>query len=371
MTVTLPARPSRHTRPPDQAASAAPPRCPAASAARTIPSAPATPATSASAPSRSRTTIGSADPRRDRGRPRSIWRYRAAAPRAPDVAAAPGLAPGCTRLRPRRQPRRARSACARCGSRTTAATRRTRSRTASSPSRCPRRGPSAWTRSPARRPATWPNAVAAAAARAGLRSVVVIPSRPRGRQDHHDRGLRRHAGRGRGHLRRRQPALLRGRRRGVRATWGFVNVNLRPYYAEGSKTVGYEIAEQLGWRLPEQVVSPIASGSLLTKVDKAFRELGVARPGRGHALPRLRRAGDRLLAGVAGLRGRPRRRTPGRAGHHRQVAGHRQPRRRAVRAGRLPPHRRRDRGRHRRRGRRGHPAARARPRASSPRPPAA
>ncbi len=55
--------------------------------------------------------------------------------------------------------------------------------------------------------------------------------------------------------------------------WGFVNVNLRPYYAEGSKTVGYEIAEQLGWRLPDQVVIPIASGALLTKVDKAFREL--------------------------------------------------------------------------------------------------
>jgi len=54
--------------------------------------------------------------------------------------------------------------------------------------------------------------------------------------------------------------------------WGFVNVNLRPYYAEGSKTVGYEIAEQLGWRLPDAIVSPIASGSLLTKVDKAFRE---------------------------------------------------------------------------------------------------
>ena len=55
--------------------------------------------------------------------------------------------------------------------------------------------------------------------------------------------------------------------------WAFVNVNLRPYYAEGSKTIGYEVAEQLGWRLPAQVVSPVASGSLLTKVDKAFREL--------------------------------------------------------------------------------------------------
>jgi threonine synthase len=56
--------------------------------------------------------------------------------------------------------------------------------------------------------------------------------------------------------------------------WAFVNVNVRPFYAEGSKTVGYEIAEQLGWRLPDQVVIPIASGSLLTKVDKAWRELG-------------------------------------------------------------------------------------------------
>jgi threonine synthase len=53
----------------------------------------------------------------------------------------------------------------------------------------------------------------------------------------------------------------------------FVNVNVRPYYAEGSKTLGYEVAEQLGWRLPDQVVIPMASGELLTKVDKAFTEL--------------------------------------------------------------------------------------------------
>jgi threonine synthase len=56
----------------------------------------------------------------------------------------------------------------------------------------------------------------------------------------------------------------------------FVNQNVRPYYAEGSKTMGYEIAEQLGWRIPAQVVIPMASGSLLTKVDKAFRELVAA-----------------------------------------------------------------------------------------------
>jgi threonine synthase len=58
-----------------------------------------------------------------------------------------------------------------------------------------------------------------------------------------------------------------------RFKWGLVNVNLRPYYSEGSKTHGYEIAEQLGWRLPENVVVPMAGGSLITKIAKAFREL--------------------------------------------------------------------------------------------------
>ncbi|MBB5118039.1 threonine synthase [Streptomyces eurocidicus] len=55
--------------------------------------------------------------------------------------------------------------------------------------------------------------------------------------------------------------------------WGFVNVNLRPYYGEGSKTLAYEICEQLGWRLPDQIVVPIASGSQLTKIDKGLKEL--------------------------------------------------------------------------------------------------
>ncbi|GAA3096596.1 threonine synthase [Streptomyces goshikiensis] len=55
--------------------------------------------------------------------------------------------------------------------------------------------------------------------------------------------------------------------------WGFVNVNLRPYYGEGSKTLAYEICEQLGWRLPDQIVIPIASGSQLTKIDKGLQEL--------------------------------------------------------------------------------------------------
>jgi threonine synthase len=54
--------------------------------------------------------------------------------------------------------------------------------------------------------------------------------------------------------------------------WGFVNVNLRPFYAEGSKTVGFEIAEDLGWRVPDHVVAPMAGGSLIGKIFKAFKE---------------------------------------------------------------------------------------------------
>jgi threonine synthase len=55
--------------------------------------------------------------------------------------------------------------------------------------------------------------------------------------------------------------------------WAFVNVNMRPYYAEGSKSLGFETAEQLGWRLPDHVVVPIASGALLMKIHRAFSEL--------------------------------------------------------------------------------------------------
>ncbi len=55
--------------------------------------------------------------------------------------------------------------------------------------------------------------------------------------------------------------------------WAFVNINLRPYYSEGSKTLAFEVAEQLGWRAPDHVVAPIASGSLFTKLWKGFNEL--------------------------------------------------------------------------------------------------
>ena len=58
-----------------------------------------------------------------------------------------------------------------------------------------------------------------------------------------------------------------------RFSWGIVNVNLRAYYSEGSKTMGFEIAEQLGWSLPANVVTPMAGGSLITKLRKAFKEL--------------------------------------------------------------------------------------------------
>ena len=106
--------------------------------------------------------------------------------------------------------------------------------------------------------------------------------------------------------------------------WGFVNVNLRPYYAEGSKSMGFEIAEQLGWRIPRHTVVPMASGSLLTKIHKAYNEFVAARAGGKDALHRARRAGQRLLA--------HRRRVEARDGHrqaraepanHREIARHR------------------------------------------------
>ncbi|MEU8353422.1 MULTISPECIES: threonine synthase [Streptomyces] len=116
-------------------------------------------------------------------------------------------------------------------------------------------------------------AVGAAAARAGLRSCVFIP---------HDLEAGKVV----------MAAVYGGDLVGIEGTyddvnrfcseligdpigegWGFVNVNLRPYYAEGSKTLAYEICEQLGWRLPDNLVVPIASGSQLTKIDKGLREL--------------------------------------------------------------------------------------------------
>jgi len=57
--------------------------------------------------------------------------------------------------------------------------------------------------------------------------------------------------------------------------WGFINVNLRPYYAEGSKTLGFEVAEQLGWRAPDCALAPSASGLLFTRIYKGFEEMAM------------------------------------------------------------------------------------------------
>src|SRR3990172_4035158 len=54
--------------------------------------------------------------------------------------------------------------------------------------------------------------------------------------------------------------------------WAFVNINMRPYYSEGSKTLAYEVIEQLGWEVPDRIVSPIASGSLFIKLHKGYKE---------------------------------------------------------------------------------------------------
>ncbi len=67
--------------------------------------------------------------------------------------------------------------------------------------------------------------------------------------------------------------------------WAFVNVNLRAYYAEGSKTLAFEIVEQLGWELPDAVVAPIASGSLFTKIWQGFDQFAPSRPRRGPSRP--------------------------------------------------------------------------------------
>ena len=202
--------------------------------------------------------------------PASIWRYASLLPVPPDIAATPGTEPGWTRLTRAGQLARelgmsalwvkdergnpthsfkdrvvavALAAAVEMGYKVLA---------------CPSTGNLA-------------NAVAAAAARAGIRSVVLIPAdlEPQkitatavyggltvpvdGTYDDVNR--------------------LASELADEREDWAFVNVNVRPYYAEGSKTIGFEIAEQLGWRLPRQIVVPVASGAQLVKIDKAFREL--------------------------------------------------------------------------------------------------
>src|ERR671910_2102318 len=202
--------------------------------------------------------------------PRSIWRYRALLPVPADVATTPNLDPGFTRLV------RADRLASELGVRTLWVKDDSGNPTHSFKDRvvavalaaarelgftvlaCPSTGNLA-------------NAVAAAAARAGIKSVVLVPANLEQQKilasAIYDTTL----------------IAIEGTYDDVNklATeiaaeeegWAFVNVNVRPYYAEGSKTLAYEIAEQLGWRVPDQIVIPVASGAQLTKIDKGFTEL--------------------------------------------------------------------------------------------------
>jgi threonine synthase len=202
--------------------------------------------------------------------PKNIWRYQPLLPVPADVASFPNTEPGFTRLV------RADHLAAELGLRTLWIKDDSGNPTHSFKDRvvavaltaarelgftvlaCPSTGNLA-------------NAVAAAAARAGIRSVVFVPHNleqqkvlttavyggtlvaVEGTYDDVNR--------------------LASEIAGEQESWAFVNVNVRPYYAEGSKTLAFEIAEQLGWRLPQQIVVPVASGAQLVKIDKGLREL--------------------------------------------------------------------------------------------------
>ena len=179
------------------------------------------------------------------------------------------------------------------------------------------------------------NAVAAQAARAGLPAWIFIP---------HDLELGKVVG-----TAVYGPHLVRVRgtyddvnrlcaQVADRFGWGLVNINLRGYYGEGSKTMAFEIAEQLGWRLPTAVVAPMAGGSLLTKLDKGFREFGDAGLVSG-AAPRLYGAQASGCAPIV-RPGRERRRAAG-AGHpehDRALDRDRKPGGRPLRRERDPEH---------------------------------
>jgi threonine synthase len=211
--------------------------------------------------------------------PQSMWRYASLLPVRPDIAEIPGTNPGWTRLV------RADNLAAALGMRKLWIKDERGNPTHSFKDRvvavalaaatemgfkvlaCPSTGNLA-------------NAVAAAAAKAGIRSVVLVPA------DQEPQKIIMTAVYG-GTLVTVDGTYddvnrLASELAGEHEDWAFVNVNVRPYYAEGSKTLGFEIAEQLGWRLPQQIVVPIASGAQLVKVDKGFRELaglGLVEPG--------------------------------------------------------------------------------------------
>jgi threonine synthase len=201
--------------------------------------------------------------------PQNIWRYASLLPVAPDIAARPNTEPGRTKLV------RADRLAAELGMRRLWIKDERANPTHSFKDRvvavalaaalelgyrvlaCPSTGNLA-------------NAVAAAAARAGIESVVLIPANLEPEKVLASAvygGLLVKVEGGYDDVNRLASELAE-----EREDWAFVNVNVRPYYAEGSKTIGYEIAEDLGWRLPRQIVVPVASGAQLVKIDKAFRE---------------------------------------------------------------------------------------------------
>ncbi|MCL8251833.1 threonine synthase [Aeromicrobium fastidiosum] len=202
--------------------------------------------------------------------PANIWRYKALLPVPDDIETSPNLEPGFTRLL------RADNLARELGLETlwvkddsTNPTNSFKDRVvacALSAARefgskvfaCPSTGNLA-------------NAVAAAGARAGIKTVVFIPSNLETPKKVNSAVYTENLVAVDGTY--DDVNKLASEIAGEEDGWAFVNVNVRPFYAEGSKTLGYEIAEQLGWRLPDQVVIPVASGSQLTKVHKAFREL--------------------------------------------------------------------------------------------------
>ncbi|WP_139977585.1 threonine synthase [Nocardioides litoris] len=202
--------------------------------------------------------------------PRNIWRYKALLPVPTDIETSPNTEPGFTRLL------EARNLASELGlaklwvkDDSTNPTNSFKDRVvacALSAAReldakvfaCPSTGNLA-------------NAVAAAGARAGIKTVVFIPSNLEQPKKVNSAVFTESLVAVNGNY--DDVNKLASEIAGEEDGWAFVNVNVRPYYAEGSKTLGYEIAEQLGWRLPDQVVIPVASGSQLTKVHKAFQEL--------------------------------------------------------------------------------------------------
>ncbi len=202
--------------------------------------------------------------------PRNIWRYRALLPVPDDIELSPNMEPGFTRLL------KAENLARELGieklwvkddstnpthsfkDRVVACALSAAQEFHSKVFACPSTGNLA-------------NAVAAAGARAGIKTVVFIPANLETPKQVNSAVYTENLVAVNGNYDdvNRLASEIAGEEEG----WAFVNVNVRPFYAEGSKTLGYEIAEQLGWRLPDQIVIPVASGSQLTKVDKAFQEL--------------------------------------------------------------------------------------------------